>query len=40
MSATVAREGGREQLEQSNFGHALNLAKLAIGGVCYMGTST
>jgi len=31
MSATMARQGGRVQLEQSDIGLALNMAKMAIG---------
>jgi len=32
MSATMARQGGRVQLEQSDIHLALNMAKLAKGG--------
>jgi len=32
MSATMARQGGRVQLEQSNMRLALNMAKMAKGG--------
>ena len=32
MSATMARQGGRVQLEQSDMGLALNMAKTAKGG--------
>jgi histone H3/H4 len=32
MSATMARQGGREQLEQSDMCLALNMAKMAKGG--------
>jgi hypothetical protein len=32
MSATMARQGGRVQLEQSNICLALNMAKMAKGG--------
>jgi hypothetical protein len=32
MSATMARQGGQVQLEQSNMHHALNMAKMAKGG--------
>jgi len=32
MSATMARQGGRVQLEQSDMCLALNMAKLAKGG--------
>jgi len=32
MSATNARQGGRVQLEQSDMGLALNMAKTAKGG--------
>jgi len=32
MSATMARQGGRVQLEQSNMRLAMNMAKLASGG--------
>jgi hypothetical protein len=32
MSATMARQGGWVQLEQSNMGVALNMAKMAKGG--------
>jgi len=32
MSATMARQGGRVQLEQSDMRLALNMAKLAKGG--------
>ena len=32
MSATMARQGGRVQLEQSNMCLALNMAKMATGG--------
>jgi len=32
MFATMARQGGRVQLEQSNMCHALNLAKMAKAG--------
>ena len=31
MSATMARQGGRVQLEQSNMRLALNMAKMAKG---------
>jgi hypothetical protein len=33
MSATMARQGGRVQLEQSNMRPALSMAKLAKGGL-------
>jgi len=33
MSATMAREGGRVQLEQSDMHLALNMAKMAKGGI-------
>jgi len=32
MSATMARQGGRVQLEQSNMCLAFNMAKMADGG--------
>jgi hypothetical protein len=32
MSATIARQGGRVQLEQSDTCHAWNMAKIAKGG--------
>ena len=32
MSATMARQGGRVQLEQSDMRLALNMAKMAKGG--------
>jgi len=32
MSATIARQGGRAQLEQSNMRLALNMAKMPKGG--------
>jgi len=32
MSATMVRQGGRIQLEQSNTHFALNMAKMATGG--------
>jgi len=32
MSATMARQGGRVQLEQSDMRHALNMAKMAKEG--------
>jgi len=32
MSATMARQGGRVQLEQSDMHLALNMAKMARGG--------
>ena len=32
MSATMARQGGRVQLEQSDMRQALNMAKMAKGG--------
>jgi len=32
MSATMARQGGRVQLEQSDMRHALNMVKMAKGG--------
>jgi hypothetical protein len=31
MSATMARQGGQVQLEQSDMRHALNMAKMAQG---------
>jgi hypothetical protein len=33
MSATMARSGGRVQVEQSDMRLALNMAKMAIGGI-------
>ena len=33
MSATMARQGGRVQLEQSDMHLALNMAKMAKGGI-------
>ena len=33
MSATMARQGGRVQLQQSDVGLALNKAKMAKGGL-------
>jgi hypothetical protein len=33
MSATMARQGGRVQLEQSDMRLALNMAKMAKGGI-------
>jgi hypothetical protein len=35
MSATMARQGGGVQLEQSDMRHALNMAKIAIGGILH-----
>jgi len=32
MSATMARQGSQVQLEQSDMGLALNMAKMATGG--------
>jgi hypothetical protein len=32
MSATMARQGGQVQLEQSDMRHALNMAKITKGG--------
>jgi len=37
MSATMARQGGRVQLEQSDMGLALNLAKMAKEGFLHAG---
>jgi len=36
MSATMARQGGRVQLEQSHMHLALNLAKMAKGGFSHV----
>jgi len=33
MSATMARQGGRVQIEQSDMRLALNMAKMAKGGI-------
>ena len=35
MSATVARQGGRVQIEQSDMRLALNMAKMAKGGISH-----
>jgi len=35
MSATMARQGGRVQLEQSDMCQALNMAKMAKGGILH-----
>jgi hypothetical protein len=35
MSVTIARQGGRVQLEQSNMPLALNIMKMAQGGLWY-----
>ena len=35
MSATMARQGGQVQLEQSDMCHSLNMAKMAKGGVSH-----
>jgi hypothetical protein len=40
MSATLARRGGRVQLEQSDMGLALNMAKIAKGGISHAGIET